>query len=530
MGLKPGIKPGMNQRLSSKLRVLVICLESLGPLSITSSQSSAQGFSPIRVELGNRSYLSRLARHFDCKIYLTIRKLILPADMPSANPPSMASIPSKPFSLSFNSSKPKAAPTVSPKKRPHSALVDISGSEDEGNGPQLVTAFDQSAGGAITHFNGKVQAPLVIQVAKNRDWRQESRKKRRKNVLLAEVQAARTGRIDPSNATQVERDEVSKVSGLEFLKRDEEGDTSMSEGRAPHEHPERAAQTTRTADDEAMEALLGDEKKSTLQISATQTDRRNGSAPQPAYDDYENEDDRFKADVASRPDVASLEDYAAVPVEEFGAAMLRGMGWKAGEAIGKRRAGVAAMSKPRNPERRPALLGIGAKEVPGGVGDEFGAWGKVAKGKRKTDLAYIPVVLKNSVTGEMLTEEELEAKKSEAVRKAKGKANEEDDWRERRDRNLRANAETRYERTERKDGRNEDSRSKRSEPMEGRKSHRSLENGYDFKQRERSRSSERSRHSFSRGHPRARDRERSYHHSSSRRQRSGSDERRQRRC
>ena len=458
--------------------------------------------------------------------------------MPSADPRPMATGPSKPFSISFGPSKPKATPTLPPKKRPHSALADNSGSEDEGGGPQLVTAFDQSAGGAITNGKGKERAPLVIQVQKNRDWREESRKKRRKNLLPAEVQAARAGQIDVPKAAHVERDEVSKVAGLEFVKQDVEGDVAMSEGQATQRPSEQADQPIKTADEEAMEALLGGEKKSTLQIPAIETDRQNSyDASEPTYDDYQNEDDRFKADVASRPDVASLDDYAAVPVEEFGAAMLRGMGWKEGEAVGKRRAGApAALSKARNPERRPALLGIGAKEVPGGVGDEFGAWGKVAKGKRKTDLAYSPVVLKNSVTGELLTEEELEAKKREAGQKDKEKGNGEDDWRERRDWNLRVDVERKGERREKErerqlieDGRDGERRGERSRSKEGSRRDRSRDSGIDSRWKESRESGRKSRHSSSRRHSRDRDGERSYYHSSSRRERSRSAEQRHRR-
>ena len=456
--------------------------------------------------------------------------------MPSADPPPMAPGSSKPFSISFGSAKPKAALTLPPKKRPHSALAENSGSEDEGSGPQLVTAFDQSAGGAITNGRGQERAPLVIQVQKNRDWREESRKKRRKNLLPAEVQAARAGQINVPKAAHVERDEVSKVAGLGFAKQDGEGDIAMSEGQVTQRPSEEADQPVKSADEEAMEALLGGEKKSTLQIPAIETDRQNNpDASEPAYDDYQNEDDRFKADVASRPDVATLDDYAAVPVEEFGAAMLRGMGWKEGEAVGKRRAGAPApLSKPRNPERRPALLGIGAKEVPGGMGDEFGAWGKVAKGKRKTDLAYSPVVLRNSVTGELLTEEELEAKKREAEKRDKENENGEEDWRERRDRNLKGDVERKEERERERllieDSRNRDSRGGgRSRSKEGSRRDRSREDGGDSRRRERSREGRKSRHSSLRRHSRDRDGERSYHHSSSRRERSRSAEKRRRR-
>ncbi len=51
-------------------------------------------------------------------------------------------------------------------------------------------------------------------------------------------------------------------------------------------------------------------------------------------DDIENEEQRFRADVASRPNEASSEGYENVPVEMFGTAMLRGMGWSEGAAIG----------------------------------------------------------------------------------------------------------------------------------------------------------------------------------------------------
>lgn len=41
----------------------------------------------------------------------------------------------------------------------------------------------------------------------------------------------------------------------------------------------------------------------------------------------------FQKNLDELPDEASLDDYANVPVEEFGAALLRGMGWK-GDAKG----------------------------------------------------------------------------------------------------------------------------------------------------------------------------------------------------
>jgi G patch domain/KOW motif-containing protein len=48
--------------------------------------------------------------------------------------------------------------------------------------------------------------------------------------------------------------------------------------------------------------------------------------------------------------------YEALPVEEFGLALLRGMGWKEGEGVGRKRQVVEAKMGVRRPER----LGLGA--------------------------------------------------------------------------------------------------------------------------------------------------------------------------
>jgi hypothetical protein len=51
-------------------------------------------------------------------------------------------------------------------------------------------------------------------------------------------------------------------------------------------------------------------------------------------DKIDDEEKRFKADVASRPDEADLDGYERVPIDQFGTAMLRGMGWSEGAPIG----------------------------------------------------------------------------------------------------------------------------------------------------------------------------------------------------
>ncbi len=289
------------------------------------------------------------------------------------------------------------------------------------------------------------KAPLVIQGQRNRDWREESRRKRGRNLLPREVQAAReaerNGNADGGKEMEVVDGET-QAYGLSFAaKREkdvvmENGQVSDKDVGAPTSaEPERV----KTDDELALDALTGDgsSRKSNLVLPAVQAQSEDLDAYTGRGANGINEDDAFRSDVASRPESASLEDYAAVPVEEFGAALLRGMGWKEGDVVGKRKDQIA---KPRVAERRPALLGIGAKEVPGGLGDELGAWGKGSKGKRKVDKTYSPVLLRNSKTGEMVTEDELKAKKEK-------QAVEEREWRERRDRNLKMDGERKTERT-----------------------------------------------------------------------------------
>jgi hypothetical protein len=45
----------------------------------------------------------------------------------------------------------------------------------------------------------------------------------------------------------------------------------------------------------------------------------------------------FRDDYEKRPDETTMDDYDRVPVEEFGAALLRGLGWNEGEGIGRNR-------------------------------------------------------------------------------------------------------------------------------------------------------------------------------------------------
>ncbi|PLB34418.1 spliceosome ATPase-activating subunit SPP2 [Aspergillus candidus] len=223
-----------------------------------------------------------------------------------------------------------------------------------------------------------------------------------------------------------------------------DGDRLMTdaEGPADGETPQ-AARKPLTQDEVALQALIretqgdaGDARRSDLVIEST-------AGGDGRYDETTS----FKADVAARPEPASLDQYNAIPVEDFGAALLRGMGWKEGQAVGRGKYGsnnAKAVGAPKVPERRPGFLGIGAKDASGGKGAEaeLGAWGRAAmrKGSRKsgkegepnTEGVYMPVMMRNTQTGEFVTEEELSALQKDS----KTKKADDDEWKERRDRNL----------------------------------------------------------------------------------------------
>lgn len=73
-----------------------------------------------------------------------------------------------------------------------------------------------------------------------------------------------------------------------------------------------------------------------------------------APDEYENDS---KLDVSIRPEEPTLDNYETIPIEAFGTAMLRGMGWKEGEAIGGINKSVTPIFEP---QIRARGLGLGA--------------------------------------------------------------------------------------------------------------------------------------------------------------------------
>lgn len=72
----------------------------------------------------------------------------------------------------------------------------------------------------------------------------------------------------------------------------------------------------------------------------------------------EKELQAFKEDMEDLPEQASIEEYESMPIEDFGKAMLRGMGWEEGKAVGRMHRGMVEAVEfiPR-----PGRLGLGAQ-------------------------------------------------------------------------------------------------------------------------------------------------------------------------
>lgn len=219
---------------------------------------------------------------------------------------------------------------------------------------EVVTGFGER--GAIKHNEKKKAGPLVIPRLGNRDWRGEMRGRGGKNLLPLEVQAEREAAARGAGVKVVNGGEGEMKWGLTVRQKEEVvGDT----GEEVEVHVEEIVKVEvqekpKSADNEALQALLGNgEKKGPDLVIPTET-----------------EEGAYRRAIESAPEASTLEDYERVPVEEFGAALLRGMGWD----------GESKQGKVKDVKRRQNLLGLGAKELKGA--EELGAWVQHADTKR----------------------------------------------------------------------------------------------------------------------------------------------------
>lgn len=337
------------------------------------------------------------------------------------------------------STKPTKPSTLG--KRPLSALHDDSDSEDD-RAPREValTGFDEK--GAVATDRTPEKPLLVIPKLEKEDWREQVRKRRHaaekrsgKNLLPPEVQRQRKAEAQGLKGDEGKEVKAPLQYGLQTLakedapKEDISGDVSSEQKEVQEARPQESEpHKPKTDDERALDALLGRSSgpKKDLVIEQDKMDKGDES------DEYIPTDPRdiYKRQIAAAPEPSTLEDYERIPVEEFGAALLRGMGWDGVKKEGK-----------GDVKRRPNLLGLGAKELKGA--EELGAWVQKADVKRLNNSGRGPGKERRETTSQY---REREAREKRERNSRNGASSYRDD---RRDERRNDRRDDRYSRSER---------------------------------------------------------------------------------
>jgi hypothetical protein len=294
---------------------------------------------------------------------------------------------------------------------------DSSDEEDDQLQDQLLTSFDQFAvqrcvdssvpihsclnSHKLSHKSSNFPSsskkrksdngPLVIPALQNKDWRAVARKRRSAAQFVPASARAQAGQ-DGSVGGLGTKDTINSgpvLAGLQIKSK-----ASIKIEAEQHVGAETREvikmEIEETEDQRALRAILAAAEG----IETDDSDIR--VIPTPV-----SEAEALKQDIEELPDVATLDDYARVPVSQFGAAMLRGMGWSDGSAKGGKHV------EPYLPQARPALLGIGAKEK------EALDDGSVKKKRNgRPERRYVPVVKKERENAEGSGSEKREASPS----------------------------------------------------------------------------------------------------------------------
>ncbi|KAH9961353.1 DExH-box splicing factor binding site-domain-containing protein [Russula dissimulans] len=285
---------------------------------------------------------------------------------------------------SANSSTPGSPLAGNSPKRSAPVSPDSSDEEYEQPTDELVTGFDRFGVQRATPRQ-EPQGPLVIPALQNRDWRELARRRRggANGMYVPPSGQAGTG-TDGSVGGLGTREVINsgpQVEGLQMRKRVRVDTVKLEESIVAEDNPEE------TEDQRAIRALLASAQGGDgpggpmIDIIPMANDSSTRRAP--------TEDDAFKQDVDELPDQATLNDYERIPVSQFGAALLRGMGWKPGEPASRNR--NRGIVEPWLPASRPALLGIGAKER-----EVFDDGSSGRRAPSRPERKYIPLVRKES--------------------------------------------------------------------------------------------------------------------------------------
>lgn len=197
---------------------------------------------------------------------------------------------------------------------------------------------------SITHF-GANGAEYVDEdrMRSDRQRAENQKNARRRTKSPADEDLQEPSRLDSTE--KAEDQEHTLKYGLTISKR-----PKQDEAQGGDTKEEDAPQKPKTADEEAMEALMG----------------RDTGRPGIMH---RTEDDAYRDAAANAPEVDDLATYDAIPVEGFGASLLKGQGWD-----GKMRG-----PKAKEITKRPNGMGLGAKKLT--AEEDLGGWDHKGKGK-----------------------------------------------------------------------------------------------------------------------------------------------------
>src|SRR5690606_34111348 len=208
----------------------------------------------------------------------------------------------------------------------------------------------------------KKKEKLVIPRLGNRDWRKVAEAVRAGRGMKGDGGDDGPGQ-GTDNAPEVGNTEE-RVWGL-----NRPGSKKAQEETSKPE-AEEAEKSTEDAQDDKPPPYTENLTEDEVALRALLDPNSRQTAGAPIFIPAANEDEAFRKDHERLPSPATIESYAAIPVEEFGKAMLRGMGWVEGKDKNK--------NQKNEVKKRQPLLGLGAK-AGGPLGDEpdFG------KGKKR---------------------------------------------------------------------------------------------------------------------------------------------------
>ncbi|PWN45567.1 hypothetical protein IE81DRAFT_319848 [Ceraceosorus guamensis] len=292
--------------------------------------------------------------------------------------------------------------------------------EDEGDSRNLhsshvVVAFSSTTGAEPARKRSRTgdAAPKVIPLTGDGDWMAE--RKRRLNLGRHAAQlgglvsmqrrdgdrggggSANQSRIGDGSTLTPGLTRMRGVAGVAGVAPAAPSSRTHAEEEAEIAALQAAASDTTPSASKAGDAPTDDDAEARAALLAGGDQRRRGRDTERIIE--MDETALTQADAANRPDAPTVEEYAALPISEFGAAMLRGMGWREGQGAGRNRQGPTTSEQVK---KRPALLGLGAKErkdVGGTGGTGSTSRGKDAKRSSRPDSRYVPVVKRSAEEG-----------------------------------------------------------------------------------------------------------------------------------